>query len=481
MKKNQSANRRFRYGGLAVLLTVGVILSVILVNVIVARLEQSHAWAVDVNALNATDFDDTTLQVLDLIREDVHVYTVYETASHNALRVQVDSILEKYHALNSHILVSNLDPVTEPARVRELCGDTEVSEGAVIVANPEGSRVKVFNRDDYFGTGTYGSYHFSYLYLERYVTGALVYVTSSVTPHVFFLTGHGEIPLSGCSLLAQSLQTRNYEVASLDLSQTPESLQQNDCLMILSPARDLSDSEYASVRTWLAEGGRMLVLMGYDADMGRLPNLTRLLDYYQLSFGEGVIYENNNETEHYWNGSALNLVPNLDADHEITARLISLGSTNLVLPQARPIQPVLLPESGTVYTNLLTTTPRAFAVKGSESGNPGTQILALAMLDADENGEKEKDIRIVLADTPYLVADSDLLYYCYNLNFTVAAVDWLINAESTVDVSSKVMTNSTLSIPDSRTAFGMGTVAIAVMPLCIVAVGVIVHLRRRRL
>ncbi len=248
MKKNQSVNRRFRYGGLAVLLTVGVILSVILVNVIVARLEQGHAWAVDVNALNATDFDDTTLQVLDLIQEDVHVYTVYETASHNALRVQVDSILEKYHALNSHILVSNLDPVTEPARVRELCGDTEVSEGAVIVANPEGSRVKVFNRDDYFGTGTYGTYHFSYLYLERYVTGALVYVTSSVTPHVFFLTGHGEIPLSGCSLLAQSLQTRNYEVASLDLSQTPESLQQNDCLMILSPARDLSDSEYASVR-----------------------------------------------------------------------------------------------------------------------------------------------------------------------------------------------------------------------------------------
>ena len=103
------------------------------------------------------------------------------------------------------------------------------------------------------------------------------------------------------------------------------------------------------------------------------------------------------------------------------------------------------------------------------------------MLDADENGEKEKDVRIVLVDTAYMLADSNLLYYSYNLNFVVTAVDWLINSDTTVDVSSKVMTISTLSIPDSRTATGMGIAAIAVIPLCIIIPGIIIYIRRRRL
>ena len=290
-----------------------------------------------------------------------------------------------------------------------------------------------------------------------------------------------EIEASACTMLSQALATRNYEVGSLDLMKQKDQLLQNDALVIADPARDLSDEESATLRAWLAAGGRLLVSLSYQTDTAGLPNLTRILEYYQLAFGEGVVYENENETERYWNGNPLYLVPNLDPEHEITAKLAEIGSTNLIIPQGRPIQPVLMPESGTVYTRLLTTSDRASAVKGSERGEPGEQILAMAMLDADENREEEKDVRIVLMDSAYLLADSNLLYYCYNLNFTVTAVDWLINSSSTVDVSSKVMTNSTLSIPDSATANRMGIIAIGVLPLLVAVTGIIVWRRRRRL
>ena len=473
--------RKYRYGRIAALLTIAVFTTVILLNVAAGRLEQTFAWAVNVNGLGATEFDQATLDVLKLVDQDVNVYTVYQAGTENALRVQVDAVLEKYHALNNHIHPGNIDPVAEPGRVTQLAGDTALEEGAVIVTNADESRVKIYNRDDYFGTTAYGSYHFTYLYLERYVTSALVYVTSETTPHVFFLTGHGEVPLTSFTLLKQSLETRNYEVASLDLSSQADSLMQNDALVIVDPARDLADTEAAVLRDWLAAGGRLLVSLGYQVNTAGLPNLMKILDYYQLSFGEGVIYENENESERYWNGSALNLVPVMDEEHEITKRLIDIGSTNLIVPQARPIQPVLLPESGTVYTKLLTTSNRAVVANGAEKGAPGTQILALAMLDADQNMEKEKDIRIVLTGSDYLLVDSNLLYYCYNLNFVVTAVDWLINSDTTVDVSSKVMTNSTLSIPDSATAVRIGIVAIGVLPLCVAVAGIVVWRRRRRL
>ncbi len=480
-KASRLNQRKYRYGRFAVFLTVAVFAIVILLNVAVGRLEQLRAWAVDLNGLNATNFDQATLDVLKLVDEDVYVYTVYQTGTENALRVQVNGILEKYHALNEHVHPGNIDPVTEPGRVTQLAGEQVLDEGAVIITNADESRVRVFNRDDYFGVTTYGSYHFTYLYLERFVTSALVFVTSEVTPHVWFLTGHGEIEASACTMLSQALATRNYEVGSLDLMKQKDQLLQNDALVIADPARDLSDEEAATLRAWLAAGGRLLVSLSYQTDTAGLPNLTRILEYYQLAFGEGVVYENENETERYWNGNPLYLVPNLDPEHEITAKLAEIGSTNLIIPQGRPIQPVLMPESGTVYTRLLTTSDRASAVKGSERGEPGEQILAMAMLDADENREEEKDVRIVLMDSAYLLADSNLLYYCYNLNFTVTAVDWLINSSSTVDVSSKVMTNSTLSIPDSATANRMGIIAIGVLPLLVAVTGIIVWRRRRRL
>ncbi len=473
--------RKYRYGRFAAFLTAVVFAIVILLNVAVSRLEQTRAWAVDVNALQGTEFDQATLDVLALIDEDVYVYTVYQDSTENALRVQVDSILEKYHALNPRVHPGNIDPVTEPGRITRLAGDTVKDEGAVIITNAEESRVKVYNRDDYFGVGTYGNYHYTYLYLERYVTSSLVYVTSTVTPHVWFLTGHGEISASSCSMLSQALTTRNYEVGSLNLTGQAENLQPHDALIIADPARDLSGEEAETLRNWLAGGGRLLVSLSYQTDTAGLPQLTRLLDYYQLAFGDGVIYEHEDETARYWNSNPLYIVPELDAEHEITAKLTETGSASLIVPQARPIQPVALPESGSVYTRLLTTSDRASAVIGNAKGEAGTQTLALAMLRADQNMDQEKDIRIVLMDSAYLLADSDLVYYCYNLNFTVAALDWLINSDSTVDVSSKVMTNSTLTIPDSRTATRLGVITIGALPLAVAVVGLIVWRRRRRL
>ena len=115
--------RRFRYGRFAAFLTIAVFATVILLNVAVGRLEQTHAWAVNVNGLNATEFDQATLDVLKLVDQDVNIYTVYQTSAESALRVQVDAVLEKYHALNRHIHIANIDPVTEPGRMAQLAGD----------------------------------------------------------------------------------------------------------------------------------------------------------------------------------------------------------------------------------------------------------------------------------------------------------------------------------------------------------------------
>ena len=476
--------RKFRFGGLAIVMTAVIIAVVILLNVALGAIEKSRALTIDVSALNATDFDQTTYDVVNMVEDDVYVYAVYQASTSNSLRVQVDSVLEKYHALNGKIHVGTIDPVAEPTRVAKFSSDTSsLTEGAVIVTNADESRVKVINRSEYYGQSSYGQMNWTYFRLESYVTTALIYVTSTESPNVYFLTGHGELEREKAfTAVTTALQNHNYDVSTLDLINSETELQAGDTVIIVDPQRDLTDDEYETMRTWLASGGRMLVSLSYNVDVTPLKNFTRLLDYYHLAYADGVIAENENSTSNYWNGSTTNLIPNLDAEHEITADLATAGNT-LVVPVARPIANVDLPESGTVYTKLLTTSNRAVVMDaGGATSDPGTQTLALAMLDADAN-DKNKDVRIVMLGSYYLMVDSNYLYYSYNLDFVVNAVDWLVNSESTVEVSSKYLSSSdtALAIPDTTTAIVIGVIVIAVIPLVILVGGLIVWNKRRRL
>lgn len=480
--KSLLGQRKFRYGGYATILTVVVIAVVILLNVALGAVETNWALSLDVTAINATDFEDATYEILEGVDQDIHVYTLYQSSTSSSLRVQVESVLEKYHALNSHITVENIDPVAEPTRVTKYAGDTSLSEGAVIVTNGDESRIKLINRSDYYyyTTSSYTGSSYTYFTLESKMTSALVYVTSAETPRVFYLSGHNELDAdSYCTLLTAQLQNRNYDVSKLDLSNSDVELTSGDTVIIIDPERDLNDDEYATLRAWLSDGGRMLCSMTYDVDLSRLPNFVKLLDYYQLSYGDGIITEDESATGNYWNNSVLNIVPVMDSEHDITSDLAD-GSSYLVVPSARPINAVEIPESGVSYTKLLTSSAKATAVNGDESSLPGTQTLALAMLKQDSS-DSSKDTRIVLMDSLYLLADTNLMYYSYNLNFTLNTIDWLVNSDSTVLISSKYIADSVLSIPDSTTAWSLAAIVVIIIPLIVAVFGAVVWIKRRRL
>ena len=471
--------RKFRYGTYATILTIVVIVVVILLNVALGAVETNWALGIDVTALNATDFDDATYEILKGVESDVHVYTVYQTSNSTASRIQVDSVLEKYHALNNHIILDTIDPVKDPTRVKKYAGDANLSEGAVIVTNAEENRVKLINRNDYSYSQQFGGNTYSIFDLESKMTSALVYVTSSDTPHVYFLAGHGENDMtSSFRYLTTGLQQRNYDVSSLNLLTDNVTLTSGDTLVISNPARDLDDSEYETLHNWLMGGGRMMVALDYTVDTATLPNLVRLLDYYQLSFGDGLIYEDDSSTDNYVSYGTLYLRPNMDADHQITSALSE--ARQLMIPQVRPINDVTVPESGILYTKLLTTSNRAVVVNGDEKSTPGTQTIAMAALKSDSN-DSSKDVRIVLLGSNYLMLDTQLLFSTENLSFTINAFDWLVNSDSTVHISSKYVADSVLRIPDATTAWVLAAVVVVAIPLIVLIVGIVVWIKRRRL
>lgn len=471
--------RKFRYGTYATILTIVVIIVVILLNVALGAIETNWALTVDVTAINATDFDDATYEILKRVEDEIHVYTVYQTSTSSAARIQVDSVLEKYHALNNRIVLGNIDPVKEPTRVTKYAGNTNLSEGSVIVTNADETRVKLINRSEYSYTQSFSSTTYSIFDLESKMSSALVYVTSTDTPMVYFLTGHGEMDReSYFTILTRQLQLRNYDVTSLNLLNDGVTLKNGDTVVITNPSHDLDDSEYETLLTWLNEGGRLLVTLDFSVDTTVLPNLTRLLDYYQLSFGDGLITENESSTDNYVSYGTLYLRPNVDADHKITSSLAE--TRQLMIPQVRPINDVAIPESGVVYTKLLTSSNKATVVNGEDQSAPGTQTIAMSAA-RDNYDDETKNVRIVLLGSSYLLADTQLLYSTDNLYFTINAFDWLVNSNSTVSISSKYVANSVLSIPDATTAWVLAAVVVVAIPLIVLIIGIVVWVKRRRL
>ena len=68
------------------------------------------------------------------------------------------------------------------------------------------------------------------------------------------------------------------------------------------------------------------------------------------------------------------------------------------------------------------------------------------------------------------------------MRISTAVFNWLVNREeSTVSISSKLMANNTLAIPDSATAWTLGAIIVIVIPLLVTVAGIVIWSKRRRL
>lgn len=482
--------KRFRYRWYSLLLTVLVVAVVIVFNLIVGAAEDKWALKIDASSNQVTSFSDQTYEVLDNLDQPVHIYLLFQKATQSDLRITLEEIVNKYRARNSNITVETIDPVNEPGRVNQYKdSDVSLAEGSIIVTNGDETRVKLIKAGDLynytFDQQTY-NYNVTGFNGESKLTTALMYVSSEDTPNVYYLTGHNEIASSSCSVLTTQLTNENYEVSDLELG-TGTQLAAGDTVVVLAPSTDLTDDEYAEMSEWLKNGGRMMYVNDVSIDMSKLPNFTKLLDYYALSFKDGYVVEGEAATSSYLTDQRY-VVPKLDSEHDITSALS--GSGRLIMPMPRAIADPEMPLSGYTYTKLLTTSSQSFQkaadtqtniLKQEAGDETGPFTLAMGMLYQPDYEDPSKDTRIVLMGSLYALADTNYLYSTNNLDFTMNAFDWLVNRDVSVYIRSKSMASEQLAIPDATTLWLLTAIVVIVIPAIVLVAGIWVWVKRRRL
>lgn len=210
---------------------------------------------------------ENVLGGLDRTGRDVDVVVFMEPVGE--LYEQVRELLSRYEARSSRIKVRWLDPERNPAEVQRLVDQYGVTTRSVVFSS--GDQRRAVSADelqevDYSAMQLGGQPEVSGFKGEQLFTNALVDLTEEEVPRVLFTTGHGELRLDrtaprSLAGLVDVLGQDNFELEEWSLRGADAVPEDADLVVIAGPTSSFFPSELEVLDAFLADGGRLLVML----------------------------------------------------------------------------------------------------------------------------------------------------------------------------------------------------------------------------
>jgi ABC-type uncharacterized transport system involved in gliding motility auxiliary subunit len=212
---------------------------------------------------------DTQKTVKDLKSEVLVTAFITQTDRQFAM---TKDLLERYHQLNpDKFKFEFVDPDQSPEKVKAFNIKKESGAQVVVEAGKQQDKVQQIG--------------------EEGLTNAIVKVTHAAARKVYFVQGHGEADPAdtearGYSTIAKALADEGITAAPLPLLQTKEIPKDAAAVIVAGPEHRFLPPEVETLKAYLAEGGRMIVLLDPQISSG-LEDL--LKDYGVLASDDEII------------------------------------------------------------------------------------------------------------------------------------------------------------------------------------------------
>ena len=463
-------SKQVRYGGYALLTSLGMVAVLVLVNLLVDQ----FGVEADLTQNRLFTLSDQTIQLLDNLDADVTVYQIGTTGRENPL---IDSVLERYARRSSHIKLANLDPERNPGLAAKYEEEGQVRPGGLIVDG--GDRFRMISQFDIFNVNMQTRQATS-LSLEQELTAALLYVTTGDLPSVYLLEGHGEQSMFQLGMpglnVRDLLENDNYEVDTLDLVSRDSIPEDVDVLLVVAPEQDMTTAEADRLDAWMRDGGRVVfVLQG--ARRTELPNLEELLAGFGVRLVNGIIVE---ESGRHTPDSQVFLVPEMTS-HEIVSPMRS-ERLFIVMPAAGPIEELETKRRTLTVEPFLNTSEGSFlrtdfqiqSVEQQEGEPNGPFAVGVAITDNDLDGYVKS--RVVVFSSVLFLRQP----YQANYDMLLNSLSWARSREESISIRAKSLRTFPLRMTRLAQLIISG-VAVLLVPLGVLGAGLAVWLRRRHL
>lgn len=366
-----------RHGAYSVGLTVLVIAVVIVFNLIVGQIPETYR-NLDVSSTKIYDISDTTTELLDSLDSDVDMTVL---AVKDSTDERITTFLSRYAALSDKIHMEWIDPVLHPSALT----DYDTTENTIVVSCEDTGKTTTVSFDDILVLDEYSYYYYgteSYTEFdgEGQLTGAVNYVTNDTDHTIYQTTGHGESSLS--TTITDLMEKNSYTLSEVNLLMTTSVPDDCDLLLMDAPTTDLSADESEMLRSYLADGGKVMILFG-DTSFAELPNLSEVLSEYGMEAADGYIAD----PTRCYQGNYYYIFPELSVSGDMAD---GISSEMVLLTNAHGMNLVDPARDTISTTSFMSSSDQSYAVT-EETQEQGSYTLGAVATEKIENSDEDTE------------------------------------------------------------------------------------------
>ena len=452
--KSFSGQRSTRMGANSALMVTLFIAILAIINFLGTR--HSIRWDFSENQ-NYTLAPETYRVLRNLTRDvSVTVFTREKDPGYQAYKERFDS----YKQASSKLTVQFIDPERQP-KVAQNYGITR-TDIAIFESGPQSVRITSPAEVD--------------------ITGALIRVSKDTKKRLVFLEGHGERSLDdkdrgGMALTKEVLEKQGYDIGTLSLLQESVVPENTAVLIIAGARRAVTKEEKDRIRTYVAKGGHLLVLVDPDTQA----SLDDLLDAWGMELGRGILVDLQDRLAQ---GDLTALLVRTFTDHEITHELTAA----VLFPLSRHL--VFHEDKGKdwEYVPLARTSARSWAetdIKGrvvsynekEDVQGPLPLAAALTPKKARQEGQPRPAI-VIVGNSAF--ASNGFINFVGNSDFFQRTIGWLSEEGDIISLTPKDPAVRPFT-PNPLQERILLYVQVILLPTMTVLCGLLVWRKRRRL
>lgn len=455
---------------------VGYMATVVIAVVVMGALFLSNTKVYDFTAEQLLTMSDETKQVLAKTDKPTVIYYIGLRSRANAT---YQEFLETYEKMNDNITVEYVNVETDSEfRTRYLSGLNSLHESSMLVVC--GDKSVYLDSEDYIvSTQTSAHSYERRLKIEEQLTRAILHTNSEEADKLCVLTGHGEEALN--SSFQNLLLLNNYEIEEVNLPSAMTALNGSiiaECtaVFINAPQNDFSKEELDVLGDFVENGGKLFVTL--DPLNEEMDSLYEFLKGYGLEVVSGVVVEQ--EEGRYVYDTPYYLMPKIQ-DTEFTKDILKDNLVVLTMTSKGIIKNGKA--NGYISTDILTTGSRAFSkVSNFDSDNIASKTeddISGPFSVASCADNPDKGAVFLLTSNIFFNEEADLESQGANRRFFIEVMSQLTGKEVGVWIDGKEVGNQTALYPNTEQT-GMKIVTIVVIPMIILAVGILVIWIRKK-
>ncbi len=460
----------------------------------------------DITFNNLYSLTPETRDYIHKLKEEITIYVVYGKESDqefHEFQQDVRNLLREYeyhaaHSLRGKINVRYVDIYQQRREADELARRFHIQHPHLVIFS-SGDRSRIIRPNELYETK--GGLRSAFLG-EQVFSTALLQVTSTYVPNIYFLHGHGEMkpddvnPLRGVSEFAMALIQRNYNVWSLNLNETPDIPADADLVVVLAPQVAFTRESQEKLRRYLQPVSPRILESGevQESKPGKLllalnAGFTHGLNDLLLDWGilaDDVVIVDVSPSSQTPSGD---LMINRFADHPITSLMIN-NSIAVRLGLSRSIRE----DMGRDLSQPIVQTPLLFT-SDMAWGETNYKDVQTVQYDANTDLEGPLPVAIIAERSlqqfgirlgPKLAVfgsadffSNQQLGFLGNLPLALNTVRWLLDEEPQIQAPPRAIHRTLILLSSSQMA-NLRLLMVLAIPGIFVLIGILVYFLRRR-